>query len=343
MKKRHILGYTLSLIPHSLRYNCRRLFQGPYLTVLCYHRIMDTPPDFPFDSDLVSASLNQFEQQLSYVSKKYEVINFRILHHYIKQGDFPPKALIITFDDGYEDNYLNAYPLLKKFDLTATMFVTAGFINKNRLFWWDKIAYLIKKSGRHSLEIEDPVNLSLKFDHYSGRQECAGKVIKRAKKLPEEAKERLIQRIQEQLEVNLPGEETGYTMKWDHLKEMSDNGIEIGAHSINHPIFSNVDESRLRKEVAAPKKMIEEKIGCEVITFGSPGRGIMTPGQRKEFERLLTVTIRESGYHFSTMYKWGLALGKSFDPYSVERIGIETHDSINIFKSKLSFPEVITY
>jgi len=345
MTKRHILAYLLSLTPAALCRSLRRMLRGRYLTVLCYHRVMDIDSSFPFDSDLVSASTDQFKDQLEFISSNFNVINFRLLHDYLRRqnGNFPENPLIITFDDGYIDNYQIAYPMLREFGLTATMFVTAGFIGENRVFWWDKIAYIIKKTEIRSFHIESPLEISIDINDFPDRQECAGKMIKKAKELSDRQKEHLIEQLSEQLEVSPPEGDLNYVMSWDQLREMNGEGIEIGAHSVNHPIISNVDQSRLKKEVRDSRQRIEEKIGAEVITFGSPGRGIMDSRERERFTSALREEIRNSGYDFSTMYRWGLVYESSFDRYGIERIGIETHDTGRVFRAKLMFPEIITY
>ncbi|MBN1163417.1 MAG: polysaccharide deacetylase family protein [Candidatus Krumholzibacteriota bacterium] len=344
MKKRHLLGNMLSIIPFKANRFFRLLHRGEYLTVLCYHRILDIPADFPFDRDLVSASVDQFAGQLAFISSHFRVINFRMLkEHLDKYRKFPPNSLIITFDDGYVDNFEVAYPLLKKFGLTATMFATAGFIGQKKMFWWDKIAYLIKTTAEGSLELDTPERFSLDLERFADRQEAARLIIKQAKHLREEEKEGMIAEMVERLRVEIDEERYRLAMTWDQLRELNDNGIEIGAHSVSHPIFSNIDEDRLRREVNGAKEMIENQLQTEVITFGAPGRGILTPPDRQRFTTLLTQTVKGSGYSFSTMYHWGLAYERDFDPYRIERLGIETHDTERSFRAKLSYPEILVY
>jgi peptidoglycan/xylan/chitin deacetylase (PgdA/CDA1 family) len=340
-----MLGYILSITPSPVARAFRKLMRGRYLTVLCYHRVLDTDGEFPFDSDLVSASTAQFREQLRYISRNYNVLNFRSLARYLRKnnGRFPDNPLLITFDDGYIDNYTVAYPMLREFGLPATIFVTAGFIGGKRLFWWDRIAYIVKKTARKSISLDRPVEISLDIESFDDRQECARRVIKLAKTIPEDAKEELIGELSRQLNVTPPDGEADYVMSWEQLREMNEQGIEIGAHSVNHPIFSNVDDRRLGEEVAYSRKLIEEKVGAEVITFGSPGRGIMDPERRKRFNSRLREEIRRTGYQFSTMYRWGLVYENDFDRYGIERIGIETHDSPALFRAKLMYPELITY
>ncbi|MBD3178612.1 MAG: polysaccharide deacetylase family protein [Candidatus Latescibacteria bacterium] len=345
MTRRHLLGYLLSITPAAVSRAMRQLLRGRYLTVLCYHRILDTGEDFPFDSDLVSASTDQFRSQLRYISRNYNVINFKSLLDHLreKDGRFPPKPLIITFDDGYIDNYTVAYPILREFNLTATMFVTAGFMGEKRIFWWDRIAYIIKKTDKNSIEIKSPVEISVDISRFGDRQDCARKLIKRVKEITDSEKEEVIEKLSDQLGVTPPEGDTGYTMSWEQLREMNSEGIEIGAHSVNHPIFSNVDGERLRREVGESRKIIENNIENRVITFGSPGRGIMERGERERFTRTLRNEIKDSGYHFSTLYRWGLVYENSLDRFGIERIGVETHDTGAVFRAKLMFPEIITY
>ncbi|NIM19917.1 MAG: polysaccharide deacetylase family protein [Candidatus Latescibacteria bacterium] len=344
MKKRHLLGGLLNVIPFGLNRQFRKMRFGEYLTVLCYHRILDRPANFPYDDDLVSASADQFAGQLDFISKHYNVINFKDLRLRLDgEGALPGNSLIITFDDGYIDNYEIAWPLLKMRGLTATMFVTTGFIGRSRMFWWDEIAYIIKTTRADHLELENPVQVSLALGSRESRQEPARILIKKAKLLTDDAKETLIDELSEKLNVAIDESEHRLTMTWEQLRELDESGIEIGAHSVNHPIFSNIEEERLRTEIAHSKEMIENELGGEIITFGAPGRGILSPQERARFEKLLRKIVTECGYRFSTQYRWGLVYARDFDAYRIGRLGIESYDTKTSFKAKLSYPEIISY
>ena len=344
MTKRHLMGQLLRLVPFGISRGLRQLHRGRFLTVLTYHRVLDKPADFPFDEDLISVSSRQFRQHLDFVTKHYDLYEFRMLREYMeKHGHIPSKALIITFDDGYRDNYEVAWPILKEYGIPATMFATAGFIGKRRMFWWDKIAYMIKTSEKNIIDSGPPTGIAIDISRFVDRQDAARHVIKNVKHFREEEKEELISILSDQLEVTIDENDHELTMTWEQLRELGDNGIEIGAHSVNHPIFSNIDEERLKNEVSGAKQMIEEKTGREVITFGSPGRGILTDEQRARFDKNLMGLVAECGYSFSTLYKWGLAYENSFNPYRMPRVSIESHDSASIFGVKLAYPELLTY
>lgn len=342
MMKRQVLGKAVGVLPMSLGRQMRRMHRGEYLTVLCYHRIMDRPDDFPFDDDLVSASAADFDRQMAWVAEHYNVIDFRDLAgHLDREGRFPPRALIVTFDDGYYDNHSVAWPILYKHGLKAVMFVTSGFIGTDRIFWWDRIAWLVKTASPGSYEIPAPA--AARIDIGDGRQETAAMLIKHAKRLPDAGKEKMIDVLAEALGAGGSSPPSAQAMTWDQVRELDSAGIEIGAHSVNHPIFSNVDEERIRYEVTESKKMIENEIGRQVISFGAPGRGIIEPAERSRFESVLREIVSAAGYRFSTQYRWGLVYENEFDPYGIERLGIETHDDLAVFRAKLSWPEIVNY
>ena len=344
MTKRHALGHILAAIPPGVTRSFRLAHRGRYLTVLCYHRILERGADFLFDDDLVSASPAQFASELRFIARHYQVINFKMLREHLERdGKFPPRALIITFDDGYIDNYEVAYPLLEKHGLTAVMFVTAGYMGVRKLFWWDRLAYVAKTAKRPAASIEEPIRLAVDLDSFTARQDAARHLIHTAKTLSERDKETFIRRLAERFEVEIDERAFATTMGWNDLRTMSAAGIEIGAHSVSHPIFSNVDSGLLAREVSESKALIEKELGLEVISFGSPGRGRIPADAKARFEKTLRGLIAESGYAFSTMYHWGLVYESEFDPYGIRRIGIERYDTPPVFRAKLAYPELMPY
>ncbi|MDD4857172.1 MAG: polysaccharide deacetylase family protein [Candidatus Krumholzibacteria bacterium] len=344
MTKRHALGHILAAIPPGVARRVRLAQRGRYLTVLCYHRILERPPDFPFDDELVSASPAQFEDELRFIERHWRVINFRMLREHLERdGRFPDRSLIITFDDGYIDNCEVAFPLLRKHGLPAVMFVAAGYMGERRLFWWDRLAYIAKTAKRRSASIDEPLRLKIDLDSFHEAQDAARRLIGTAKTLPESDKELFIKRLAAAFEVEIDEGAFAMTMRWDQLREMDAQGIEIGAHSISHPIFSNIDPGLLEREVSQSKALIERELGREVITFGAPGRGRIPAEAKERFEKTLRGLIESSGYSFSTMYQWGLVYERDFDPFAIRRIGIERYDSAPVFRAKLSFPELMPY
>ncbi len=128
------------------------------LSILGYHRIFDYGrKNFPFYRSIISANPEMFEQQMRFIKKNFNVINFQIMQQMIDAGEQIPKGtLIITFDDGYADNYDIVFPILKKYDLTATIFTMTSAITDGEPFWFELIKYFFDtcKPGLYTFKDE---------------------------------------------------------------------------------------------------------------------------------------------------------------------------------------------
>lgn len=103
-----------------------------YANILCFHRVNDD------DSDSLTTRVDVFDELMKVIRKEYNPISLQTLIKKVKHGEaFEPNTVAITFDDGYKDNFLHAAPILKKYDLPATFFVTTGYIDTERVFPWD--------------------------------------------------------------------------------------------------------------------------------------------------------------------------------------------------------------
>lgn len=310
-----------------------RIFGNKKLRILCYHRVCDVDENFMLDEGVVSASPTEFERQMKFVSKYFNVITFRALEEYRDNGKFPENSLIITFDDGYKDNYTNAYPILKKYGLPATIFLTTGYIGTNRLFWWDKVAYIIKKTEEEELEIS--LNRDIyRFDLSSLdlKREAIPKVIKLLKGLRNDTREVAFQEMGKKLKVTIDSSMAeSVLLTWEEVKEMSHNGIEFGAHTVNHPIFSWILHSEMEKEVISSKKDIEMNISLPSVAFVYPDI---------YYDELSKEAVKKAGFQFACTLKQGINEDYN-DPYELKRITISPTINKSLFKVYLLFPSLM--
>ena len=110
------------------------------IPIIMYHHIGNKKDGFLLNR----TNTIDFEKQLIFLKKKYEIINFeRLIQAFKENKTLPKRTAIITFDDGYKNNYTEAFPLLKKYNIPATIFLTTGHIETDNTFWWDKIGYVL--------------------------------------------------------------------------------------------------------------------------------------------------------------------------------------------------------
>lgn len=247
------------------------------LLVLTYHRIVDEP-----NQDPLSVSRKNFENQILFFKKHYNIISGEQLVEIIKNKEpFPLDSCLITFDDGWRDNYTNAYPILRKHKVPSVIFISTDYIGTNRMFWHEQLAYILEKKSSNV----DSDTLSEMLDDWHG--EIAAK-IERAIKVPvkglrsvindlindliycdREKISKLIQKLATLLGVDETGNSPSM-LSWEQVIEMSQSNICFGSHTKSHPILTQISVSSVVKELNESKEIIENKIGKPVCLFAYP-------------------------------------------------------------------------
>jgi len=307
------------------------------LTILAYHRILniDHEPFFDFDEGVISATPHDFEAQVKWLKNNFNITTFASL----LKGEMAPNSLIITFDDGYKDNYENAYPVLNKYNVPATIFLTTGYIESSRLFWWDEISYLVKKTAKRKLSVNylgNPITFDLITRN--DKKNAISHILKLVKRIPNNDRIDIINRLRIELEVDIDNfSDARMILSWDEIREMSKNGIEFGAHSVTHPVLANATPETVKYEVEESKRKIECEIGKDVTTFSYP------VGGSDRFNEQAKRSVENAGYSYAVSYIPGKNTMLNLDKYCLNRIHVEKNESISVFKSKVVFPEFMRY
>jgi peptidoglycan/xylan/chitin deacetylase (PgdA/CDA1 family) len=300
----------------------RRKLTRSQVAILLYHRVCPRNDNW----SLRPLSPESFERQMEYFCRNYEIIRLDKLVEHIRQAKaLPEKALVITFDDGYKDNYLYAYPILKKYHIPATIFLTTGHIGSSKLFWFDEIRYVIQLTPFSQLEFDKLGSYPLRTDIDKFR--VSHIVIERLKKLPDERKRALIKKLINTCRVDIPANlGKGLLLSWGEVREMHDDGVAFGAHSVNHPVLTNLPLEEAKKEIIQSKKDIEEKLGQPVTAFSYPN-GDFNP-QIVEFTKDAfacavavgmpkLITLKDSPYQLSR-----IITGEDFNKFNVVFSGL---------------------
>ena len=263
----------------------RRSRRGkPVVTILAYHRIC--PPDRGpegLDRRVVSASPAGFEWQMRYLRSRYEVLSFDEL---IERGrsarPIPPNAAIVSFDDGYRDNFELAYPILLRHALPATIFLTTGFVGSAQRLWWDELHETIAGCGRGRVDIPGIGKVDLGSRRQ--RRRVTETLRNRWKTIPDgELRERLhtIAHLRGGGAPASCGERV--SLSWDEVREMSEHRVCFGAHTHTHPILTRVTAAAADREIGVSKTILERELGRPARFFAYPNgeRGDFDPGTRE--------------------------------------------------------------
>ncbi len=303
------------------------------LRILAYHRLAEAPwDDFLFDEQILSATPAAFEAQMHFVAKNFDVISFSDLEGCdLAEKPWPKRALIVSFDDGYRDNFTLAYPILRALQLPATIYLTTGHIGAQKLFWWDAIAWCFKTTNLTAIQIaelgEKPFSLASKPQ----KRAAIDAALRWCKGVPDAARREFVAQLPDLLGVDLGAEvAAGMHLNWDEAREMAKNGIEFGAHTVTHPILSRVDGDQLSCETAQSQGDIEREIGQKVLSFAYPA------GTRQRRDEAARAAVEACGYCYAVAYDQGVELHP--DRLAMPRLHVDRDQSLALFRANLLFP-----
>lgn len=311
------------------------------VTILAYHRILDVPDEnsFPFDIELVSASVSSFTSQMQYIKENYTPLSFASLLQYLDRGDAPPRgSVIVTFDDGFSDNYYNAFPILKKFNIPATIFLSTGYIDSQEIFWYEKLSYAVMTTSPRTLAI--PQFARIRIDGTASSRRCAIKALMRhLQRVPDLIRLQLLDNLFDQLSVdhrNIHDPRSG-PMTWEQILEMSANCIEFGSHGVSHPVLSMLDSTKLEHELAHSKQNIESMLNKPVQVLAYP------VGGEEAFNDKVRTAVKSAGYRLGVSYIAGIEKPEQWDVYALRRLHVERYVDIRYFKAMLAMPGMFAY
>lgn len=308
------------------------------LRVLAYHRVLPRTAEagFSYDIELVSAWEDEFEWQVRYLARNHEVITCRDLAALLDAGRPVPRgAVIITFDDGYRDNHDVALPILRRHGVPAVVFVATGYMDSRETYWYDQLVHHMLGVRHAELPMPDGINDLIVGGGEAQRRRTAQAALRHLKLLPEAARRDTLERWRVAMGVSVLEESAGYDgpMSWSQVKALSDAGIEIGSHTVSHPVLANIaDDTQLERELFDSKAQIEARTGQPVVSLAYPVGG---PGAYSD--RVVEVA-RRAGYRFGFTYETGVIDPRRMDAFRLRRLAVERYVSRDRFQAVLALP-----
>jgi peptidoglycan/xylan/chitin deacetylase (PgdA/CDA1 family) len=271
---------------------------------------------------------------MSFLSQNYKVLPLRdAVKEFRRTGD--SRIVSVTFDDGFDDLYFNVFPILKKYNIRPTIFITTGLIGTNETLWSEKVVYALKSSidkelisvffnNAESVRITDN-NLNELIAHYLN-------ILKKA------SEPRRIE-ILEDLSLNLDRDihitsPESRMLTWEMVREMSDWGVEFGSHSVKHSVLSNLNDEEMRQELLGSKDKIEKELGRECQVFAYPVGGV------NSFNEKVIEATKQAGYQMACTYLSGVVYHSESSEFLLRRLHIDSSVTMRWFKGILSFPHI---
>jgi len=232
----------------------------------------------------LSVTAREFESQLRFLRRRCTVVSAaEIASAVAEERSLPPRAVAITFDDGYEDNVSQALPLLQRYELPATFFVTAGWIGTEHIFWWDRLHEFVHEAAREGsrpvefAELPEPVAAVLRaagpaLRTRAGAIRLEGKLVAALRSLgaPPEELDVAVENIAAALGCGEVDTDRYRAMDWDQVRALRDAGMGIGSHSAHHARLATVPPERAYAELEESKTIIEQELEQAVTLLAYP-------------------------------------------------------------------------
>jgi len=299
------------------------------LVVCNYHRLYKGKLDTSFDDGVFAHSVNDFENHLIWLKNNTKVLCEHELIELVKNGnDFSSICSLITFDDGYIDNYTLAYPVLKRLEIPAIFYIPTSQINSRQLGWWDIIAYLIKKTPKHSISFDgEPISLA--------NGDTAIRFFQQKMKTKQyEENADLLSKLSEACEVPLPdiATQSKELMTWDQIREVASHGIAIGSHTHSHRVLSTIPISEQQEEMIISKSIIENEIGKIIKSIAYP------VGNYQHFTSETMKLASECGYDAAFSFNTGINYAHNLNAFDIKRI--EPSKNIELLAATAVLPHI---
>jgi peptidoglycan/xylan/chitin deacetylase (PgdA/CDA1 family) len=279
-----------------------------------------------------TVSAREFDEQLGFLTKHFHVVSVaEVIASFSGKSRLPPGAALITFDDGYRNNLALAAPLLQKHGVPAVVHVSTAYMGTNRLLWPDEVVTRILWWPEQTVQMPGREGHAPIPSTLSERRVLAWDVMELCKQIPNRDKELYLDSLRRHPIAELDGEarELFGFMSWDEVRRLGEFGVDIGSHTVNHPILTRCEPAEMISELRESKREIE-------LQTGKPCRSIAYPnGGVNDFNEEVVNQTREAGYElaFSVSETWASLGGSRF---SVGRIAVPGHTSHNYFQFRAS-------
>ncbi len=299
------------------------------LSILIFHRVLpQADPLFPEEVTRV-----QFDRICGWLRAWCHVLPLGEAVDRLRARTLPARAAVITFDDGYADNHAEALPVLRRHGLTATFFVATGFLDGGRM-WNDTLIEAIRRCPSDRLDLRGTPAESagpLVLGDAATRRRAIDAVLAVTKYLEPNERERCVQAIADRCAASLPDD---LMMTSPQVRDLVQQGMTVGAHTVHHPILARLDRKAIRREIAESRAALERITGRPIDLFAYPNG---KPGV--DYNERAVAVVRELGFRAAVSTRWGAGRAGDdlfelprFSPWDRSRTGFGVRLAENLLR-----------
>jgi peptidoglycan/xylan/chitin deacetylase (PgdA/CDA1 family) len=298
------------------------------LRILAYHSVSDyRNRSFRYVDPGVVVSPAGFERQVAFLSQHYRIASMDEVTAWINGSiEFARPAVAITFDDGYHDNYVYAYPILKKYRATATFNVVTDAIGNTVPLWTSELREVVYRARQKGLTRSRIGSVAIDLADDTTTRQSLSALTRVLRSSDKDARSEMLREIRRTL-LGIAEEATSAVragdvmMSWDELREMARGGMGIGSHSASHPALPEISPAEAAREITDSKTKLEEELQAPVAHFVYPN-----PGKGVHFNEAVKGLVRAGGYRTARNSVKG-SITRGHDPFELNGMNINEHYS----------------
>jgi peptidoglycan/xylan/chitin deacetylase (PgdA/CDA1 family) len=287
--------------------------RGPGVAILMYHSVMDDPLSAQMTLGNIIHSTQVFREQMKLIARKFQAVSLDDVLSFLKgEKALPPRAVAITFDDGYADNYRVATEIMSPLGIPGIFYVTVDCIDRQRLPWPSLLrhAFLTSRKGSWT----EPEGRIWPLSSNEERIQAFDRASEYCSALSGEPQDQFLDSTLQQLQTELPVSPTRLMMTWDEVRGLVRNGHTVGSHTMTHPNLAHLKESDALRELLEAKRRLDEQLPAPVVHFSYP-----CPALQPHWIDQTVRTSRQVGYQTAVTTDAGV-VRRHNDPLTLRRV-----------------------
>ncbi|MBD3347911.1 MAG: polysaccharide deacetylase family protein [Candidatus Eisenbacteria bacterium] len=301
------------------------MIPGTGAVVLRYHSVCD---DVGWSGEYIQKSLvtstEVFDRQMCFLGERYTVVGVPRLAEMLRSGARVPAGLAaVTFDDGYEDNYRKAMPILRRHGLTATFYVTSGCVGDARVLWTVRLRRAVRGCSKGSLVLRCVGERSVDVSGDEAKERAIRLLTAAVKRSPPAEADRMLEEIEEACGTARAEQDRRIIMNEAELRELHAAGMTVGAHTVNHYNLTCLETPDIARELGESRRFLEGVIDAPVLHLAYPdGR------TGRHFDGRVARVALEEGYRSAVTSIAGPA-SQRYPVLGIPRLGVvPSHENL---------------
>jgi peptidoglycan/xylan/chitin deacetylase (PgdA/CDA1 family) len=308
-----------------------------WITVLTYRRVARRGAATPFDG-AIDIEPEQFSRHLAFIKRWFNPIGIGELGAFARgRGRLPRNPIMVTFDEGYRDNHDIALPMLVKHGVRAVFFLATDYVQRRRIYWWDRVSLLVRRSRRERIVLHYPEPAVLSLESEGERRTAVARLQRVIRDRPGLDLDRFLAALERATDAGLSSDEERHianatVMTWDHAAALQRAGMDVQSHTHTHRVLQTLEGPELERELRLSREALEDSLGERVLGLSYP------VGKPLDDDGPIRKAVRDAGYELGFSNATGVNRTRALDALDVKRVSLDVSMGDPFFRSMLAIP-----